>query len=331
MMATTSAMTFRAALGGFLLFFLLTPAAQGQTYPSKPMSLIVGSAAGGSVDFASRLYAERVSRDLGQPIVIENRPGAGGIVAAEYLKRQPPDGYTLLMVQIGLMEITPSLQALPFDVVKDFTYISPALKSDTYLVVRADLPITTLAQYVALAKSKNGGLTLGHTASGGPPGLAMSGLQLASGISLVEVKYRASQQVLPDLAAGRLDSAIPTYLVIRPLLDYQGGSKVRMLAVNSDVRSKRFPDVPTFAEVGYPGVAVGTWWGLFGPANLPAAITEQLHAAFSKAAADPELIRRFGDQDIEPVSMSTEAFLATTAANRERLAKLIAQIGLKPD
>jgi tripartite-type tricarboxylate transporter receptor subunit TctC len=291
-----------------------------QAYPSKPIVVVVGSAAGGLADFGARLYAEVVGRGLGQRVVVENRPGAGGIIAAEYVKSQPADGYTLVQIGSGLPEALPSQQTLPFDPIKDFSYVTPLFKTDTYLIIRADLGPNTMAEYVAMAKSRPAGVTAGDTGLGSPPSLAMNIVRFTSTARIVHVHYRANSEVMSDLSTGRLDSSNVGFQVFRPL--YEGG-KIKVLAINANTRSKRFADVPTFAEAGYPGTAVSTWWGLLGPANIPKAVVDRLNAEFERASRDPDLVAKLAEQDIETVSALPQDFLSSTQRNQADMAKVI--------
>lgn len=315
----------RLTLGAAVGLCVAAPAT-AQNFPTKPITIVVGSTAGGAADFGARVYAEVVGRSLGQRIVIDNRQGGGGIVAAQYAQQQPADGYTLVQVGSGLPEALPSMQNLPFDAHKDFTYVTPLFQSDNFFTVRSSLNVNSMQEFAARAKATQGGLSIGDTGIGGPPHLMMEMYKLATGAPFVIVHYRASQEIQTDIQSDRVDASPAAYGAFRPSYEV---NKLKILAVANTTRSKRFPNVPTYAEAGFGDIVVGTWWGLLGPKNIPKAVVDRLYAEFEKASRDPDLIKKLEEQDIQPFVMAPDKFLDYAVANEARFSKPIKQLGIK--
>jgi tripartite-type tricarboxylate transporter receptor subunit TctC len=298
---------------------------QAQEFPSRPITVVVGLPAGGGVDVSMRRYAELVGRSLGQRIVIENRPGGGGVVAAMAVKQAAPDGYTLLLANAGTHATLQWLQELPYDPVKDFSPVSELFYFPSFMTVPARIPATTVGEFVALARGTPGGLTYGSQGVGSTGYLLGTMLKIMSGAPLVHVPYPGGSPMNMDTVLGRLDSSFSTFNFMN---EYRKAGKVKFLAAALSQRSPRVPDVPTMAEAGFPGIDFTTWFGLVAPAGTPADIVRKLNHEFVKAARDPELVGRLDQQGIEPKAGSPDEFAALMRTDSERIGKVIKSIGM---
>ena len=300
--------------------------AHAQGYPTRPVSLLLGIAPGGVTDVGARFYADIVSRSLGQRIVIENRPGAGGIIAADAVAHAAPDGHTLLLALSGVHEILPAMQSLPFDPLNDFQFITTLFYNTNYILTPIDSPANSLSDLAALAKQKPAGLSYGTSAIGSGSHLMGGLFQTASGGRIEIVPYRGNSDTVIDLVGGRLDFAGMSPSNFLSMLPEK---KLKVLAINATARSPLLPAVPTVAEAGYPEMLVQSWFGLAAPAKTPRAIVDRLHAEFTKASRDPDMLKKFAEQDIGVQIMSPEEMGKMVAANKERLGKVVQQLGIK--
>lgn len=302
-----------------------TSAARAQAYPSRPITVVIGLPPGGGVDVSMRRYAEVVSRNIGQRIVIENRPGAGGAVGAMLVKQARPDGYTLLLANSGTHATLQWLQDLSFDPIKDFVPISLLYYFPAFMTVPARIPANTVEEFVALARATPGGLTFGSQGVGSNGHLLGAMLQIASGAPLVHVPYAGGSPMNLDTVLGRLDSSFSTFNYMN---EYRKDGKVKFLAVALAERSSRVPDVPTMAESGFPGIDISTWFGLVAPAGTPADIVRKLNEEFVKASHDEDLVRKLDLQGIEAKAGTPEEFGALIASDTAKIGKVIKTIGI---
>ncbi len=271
---------------------LLLPAAlQAQSYPARPVRLTVPFAAGGPVDTVARLLTPRLAEAWGQQVVIDNRPGANSIIGSEAVARAAPDGYTLLIVSAGFA-INVTLQPkLPYDPIRDFTPITTVAYGPSALVTHPSLPVRNLRELIALAKKRPGALTYGSSGVGAPTShLGMELLKVTAGVDIVHVPYKSMAPALTDIIGGQVHMGMPT---INVTVSHVRTGRLRALGVTSLTRSPAMPDVPPLAEVGMPGSEANNWTLLLGPAGLPAAIAEKIHADVSRALQDPELRERY--------------------------------------
>ena len=302
-------------------------ATAAETYPTRAVKIIVAYPAGGANDIVARSIAEELSRDLGQPVVIENKSGAAGVVGAEAAAHATPDGYTLLMAA-GAHTLAPSLNAkLPYDIVMDFQPISLAATSTYLLVVNPSVPARSVKELVALAKAQPGKLNFASSGAGAPPHLAGVLFQKMTATELNHVPYRGDTPGIADLVAGHVQLA---FFSISPLIPQVQSGKLRALAITSDTRSAAMPDLPTLAESGLPGYNVGTWWGLMAPAGTPRPIVERLAAAMKKAVAVPAIRERFVASGIDPKSNTPDEFAAMVKAEVSRYRELAKAAGVEP-
>ena len=257
-----------------------------QAYPSKPIRIVVPFAPGGGMDILARSFGPGLTSALGQPIVIDNRPSAGGIVAADLVAKSPPDGYTLLVT--GSFHVAGSLlyKKLPYQVDRDFTPISMIADSDVQLYVQSSVPATTLAEFIEYAKANPGKLNYGSGGVGHPYHLAMEMFQQRTGLKLFHIPYKGMNPVIQDFIAGRLDSMF--YTPSAQFRELVTAGKVRAIATSADARNPRFPETPTLTEFGMTGFKPATHVGIVGPAGMPRAIVDRLMAEITRTTATPE-------------------------------------------
>jgi tripartite-type tricarboxylate transporter receptor subunit TctC len=316
---------FGAALIGALLAAL---PARADDYPSRPITIMVPFPPGGSSDIVMRVVAHKVSESTGQTIIIENRPGAAGNVAAMAIKNAPPDGYLLMMGHTGTHAINPSLYTdLKFDPVKDFTPITALIAFNNILVVPVASPARIVAELVACAKTRPQGLSYGSQGVG--TGGHLLGVLFAkhAGINLVHVPYRGIAPAVTDTVAGRMDMLFASYLSISGHVE---GGRLRMLAIAGSQRHPRIPDVPTMPEAGYPDVQMQQWFGLFGPAGLPAPIVQKLNAEFVKALNSDEVKDKMLPQVVFVTPTTPEELGAMVKRDIVRLGQVVRESGAKP-
>ena len=294
------------ALSAALLVALTAPV-QAQDYPNRPVRMIVAFAAGGPTDVLARTLAERLSEELGQSVIIENRGGAGGIVGYGAAASAPPDGYTIAFVDPSLT-VNPSLHKnLPYDVERDFTPISSVVRGPTVLVIPKTFDAKTAAEFVSVAKRNPGKFSYGSAGTGTPPHLNAELFKIAQGIELKHVPYRGAAPAITDLIAGRIDAMFLNIGSAKAQID--AGALIG-LAVSGSERVAKLPNVPTFRESGLPveQLDTGTWWGVVGPAKLPAAIQQKLNRAVNDALKNPQLRARLDEMNVAPIPSSAEAF-----------------------
>ncbi|HSV19375.1 MAG TPA: tripartite tricarboxylate transporter substrate binding protein [Casimicrobiaceae bacterium] len=322
-------MRFALALLAALLATGTLPdqAAAAESYPTRAIRIIVAYPAGGANDIVARSIAEELAKDLGQPVVVENKSGAAGVVGAEAAAHAAPDGYTLLMAA-GAHTLAPSLNAkLPYDIVTDFQPVSLAATSTYLLVVNPGVPVRSVKELIALAKSQPGKLNFASSGAGAPPHLAGVLFQKMTGTELNHVPYRGDTPGIADLVAGHVQLA---FFSISPLIPQVQAGTLRALAITSDTRSAAMPDLPTLAESGLPGYNVGTWWGLMAPAGTPRSVIDRLAVAMKKAVASPSIRERFIAGGIDPKSNTPEEFAAMVKGEVARYRELAKAAGVEP-
>jgi tripartite-type tricarboxylate transporter receptor subunit TctC len=310
-----------------VLAALLAGSAQAQSWPTKPIRLLVPFAPGGSSSIVARAVAVEMEKGLGQPIIIDNRPGGGGNIAMQEVARAEPDGYTLIIGHIGTLAVNPFMfEKLPFDTNADFAPVSLLAKVPNIFVVHADVPAKDLREFVALAKSQPGKLYYGSAGNGSAGHLAIEYLKLVAGIDIVHVPYKGTGPNLIDLLAGRTQA---TSAGTPPLMPHVKAGKLRVIAVGSPQRLSVLPNVGTVAEQGYPGFETTQWYGLNAPAKVPAAIIKRLADEAAKAAKQPSVAERFAVDDAEPVGSTPEEYAAFIAAEQKRWGEVVRRAGIK--
>jgi len=298
-------------------------------YPTRPIRIVVPFAAGGGVDILTRILARNMESLLGQPVVVDPKPGAGGNVGVEAVAKSAPDGYTLLMATTGTHTINPGLyKTLPFDPVKDFRPISIIASVPNLLVVNPAVPAKSVAELVALARQNPGKLNFGSFGNGTSNHLSGELFKATAGIDIVHVPYKSAPQAVADLVGGQLQMAFVNTPLALPQVE---AGKLRALAVTGAKRSAATPQFPTMEEAGVKGFVVESWYGLMAPAGTPDAVVARLHAAVLKALADPALVESFRKQGADVETSTPAEFSARIVAEGSRWAEIIRVSGAKLD
>jgi tripartite-type tricarboxylate transporter receptor subunit TctC len=296
--------------------------AQTEAFPSRPITIQVPYTPGASSDTLMRLVGAKVSESVKQPVVIENRSGGGGTVAALAVKNSPPDGYTLFMGHSGTHVFTPVLfpKEMKFDPLADFALVTPLIAFPTILVVPTAHPAKSVADLLALARRKEGGLTYASQGVGNTAHLIGEMFKARAGIALTHVPYRGVAPALTDLVAGRVDLMFSSYLSAGPFVE---GGRLRMLAIAADKRSPRLPDLPTMAEAGAPGVGIDTWFGIMAPRQTPPAVVTKLNAEFVKAMNTEEVRKMVLPQVADIIASTPAAFAKMIESDIARVEALV--------
>jgi tripartite-type tricarboxylate transporter receptor subunit TctC len=310
-----------------LCALLAAGSARADDYPSKSIRLIVPFAAGGAVGAVARVLSTPLSASLGQPVVIDNRGGAGGIIGMDAVAKAAPDGYTLLLAHSGLTYMPGLYKKLPFDPVKDFAGVITAVSGSYVLAVSAQAPFKSVAELIAYAKANPGKLTYGSAGIGSTLHLAAEFFRRAAGIEILHVPYKGAAQATTDLVGGQVQMMFGPLVAIMPLAD---AGKLRALAVTSARRSALAPNVPTMIESGIPGFEVTGWYGLAAPAGTPKDVIEKLNSETNKALKSAELIEQFRLQGYEPLGGTPDEMNAQIKADAVRWTRIIQDAGIQP-
>ena len=306
------------------------PTARGQSpaFPSKPIRVLVGFAPGGAVDIIARAIGQQISVGLGQPVVVENKPGAGTNIALRALIESAPDGHTLMLTANSIAANQTLYQPPPFDMARDFTPISLVGRVPVVLAVNAQSKIDSIAGLIAQAKAAPRSVNYGSPGNGSTPHLAIELFERAAGIQLNHVPYKGGAPALNDVIAGHVPAVAVNALEVQP---HVRSGKLRLLAVLSPSRSVIFPDTPTIAESGFAGFEASVWYGFVAPAGLPAPVVLRLHAEIQKALAAPEVRDRLVNAGGEVLSGPTERFAVLLVNERSRYDRLIREARIQPD
>jgi tripartite-type tricarboxylate transporter receptor subunit TctC len=299
-----------------------------QSYPVKPVRYVVAFAAGDSPDIVARLVGDRLSRMWDQLVVVENRVGAGGTIAAAMVAKAPADGYTLFHCNIASSAIAPALYTkLPYDALNDFAMVSRIATTANALLVHPSLPAKSVAEFIAQAKAHPGRISYGSPGVGTSPHLSMELFKSTTGINVVHVAYKGAMPALADLMGGQ----IPAMLANLPaLLPHIASGKARALAVTSAKRAALLPAVPTMLESGVTGYVVTAWYGMCAPAGTPQAILEKLHADLTRTLQAPDVQQRLADLVIDVAPTSRDEFTAFIRSELERWARVVKDAGISP-
>jgi tripartite-type tricarboxylate transporter receptor subunit TctC len=318
-----------AAAGGGAALLARLPAGRAQGFPARPVRVVVPYSPGGQSDAVMRLLAPRMQEALGgaQPIVVENRTGAGGTVGAGVVAQAPADGHTLLFESFTFVVVPLVAKGLPFDHETAFVPVAQAVTLPYVLVVKRGFPARDLAGFVAEAKRWPGTVSYGTPGIGSPGHLAGALLESRAGIRLEHIPYRGGQDAARDLIAGNIDAAISTANTLGPLVE--DGRAQGIALTSAERRGSLAGRLPSIAEGGYPGFGITSWNGLFAPAGTPAAVVERLNAALRHAARDPEVARRLEQTGNEPVDEDAAAFAARVRQDRETVRRIVAETGMR--
>jgi tripartite-type tricarboxylate transporter receptor subunit TctC len=298
-----------------------------QTYPTRPVRIIDGFAAGGPADIVARLIAQWLSERLGQPFVVENRPGAGTTIATEAVVRAPPDGYTLLLAATPAAINATLYEKLNFNFIRDIVPVASLIRAPSVLEVNPSVPAKTVPEFIAYAKANPGKLTMASGGIGAPSHLFGELFKFMTGVNLVHVPYRGAAPAVTDLLAGQVQ------VYFDPLpnsIGYIRAGKVRPLAITSATRSEALPDVPTVGEF-VPGYEASVWWGVGAPKNTPSQIIDKLNEAINAGLADPKIRARLADLGGTPLVGSPADFGKLIADDTEKWGKVIRSANIKPE
>jgi tripartite-type tricarboxylate transporter receptor subunit TctC len=307
---------------------LVAGVAPAQTYPSKPVRVIVTYPPAGSSDLMARILGQKLSELWGQPVIVENKPGAAGSIGMEYASHQPPDGSSFLIANLGPAVINPLLTKVPYDIERDFVPVSLIATGPNILVVNPSSPAKTLGELIAYARANPGKLNFG---SGGPGSIAhMSGEMLKSlaHVDIVHVPYKGGILSVNDLIAGHVDMVFSDAL---PVMQHIRAGKLRALATTGAERSPLVPDIPTCAESGLPGLVAVNWWGVLLPAGTPKSIADKFHDDLVKVMQQAEIKEKFAQLGVDAVSGTPEQLRAYHKSETAKYARLIKEAGIKAE
>ncbi len=308
-----------------LLALTLAPQAFAQAnWPDKPVKLVVGFTAGSATDVTARLFAQKFTEAWGQPVVVDNVSGNSGAIGVDRVAKAPPDGYTLMWSGNAAITILPSMQALPFDPLKDLTSISTSLVMPSVFMVNNDLPVKSIAELIAYAKANPGKLSYGTPGVGTPQHIAGELFCHLAGIKMEHIPYRGAN--LSDVMSGVVQVGIQNAGAAMPMVR---DGRLRGIAVTSLKRASSAPDLPTLAEQGFPGFEATSWFALMGPASLPKPIVDKVRADSLKVLADPEMQKKFAVMGLDLVGSTPEETRAAIAADIPKWAKVIKDANIK--
>ena len=321
---------FRLPPSAFILAATALAAAgvAAQEYPSRPVRVIVSTPAGSTPDVTARLVAPSLTKLLGQQLVIDNRPGAGGVIGAELVARSVPDGYTLFISSGGALTILPHLRSVPYDPLRDFVPIGLISIGPFLLITHPSVPAKSVKELIVLAKAKPGSLNYASAGNGVANHLAMELFKHMTGVNIVHVPYKGAPQAVTDVLAGHMNMMFNS---IAPVLPHVRSGRVRTLGIASPKRSPQLPDIPTIAESGVPGYESENWFGLFAPAKLPRRLVTFLNDALVKVVHSPEVKAQFVALGADPIGSSPEDFAAFVRRDMERWAVVVKVSGAKID
>jgi tripartite-type tricarboxylate transporter receptor subunit TctC len=305
----------------FGMALLLAGAAVAQNYPNKPIKLIIPFPAGGATDVLGRALGQKMSTALGQPVIVENRPGAAGAIGSDTVAKSPPDGYTLLLATNSTHVLTPLLNPrTPYNPQTDFTPIVHVANVPNILLVNNSLPVKNVKELTALAKANPGKLNYASSGNGSIVHLTTELYKTQAGVFITHIPYKGTALAIPDMISGQINILFDSFVTAWP---HVREGRLRALAITSLKRSPLAPDVPTMAESGLPGFESNTWFGLYGPKNLPPDLTKRLNAEVNKILADKDMQERLAKLGADPAGGSPEDFVATVKADTAKWGKLI--------
>ena len=300
----------------------------GPAYPEKPIRMILAVPAGATPDVTARLVMPGLSQLLGQPLVADNRGGAGGLIGAELAAKAAPDGYTLFISSPGALTILPHLRKVPYDTLKDFAPVTLISVGPFVLITHSSVPVKTVKELIALARAQPGKLNYASAGNGVANHLAMELFKQMAGVDIVHVPYKGAPQAVTDVLAGHMNMMFNS---IAPIIAHIRAGRVQVLGISSSKRSSQMPDVPTISEAGVPGYEAENWFGLFAPARTPQRIVARLNEAVVKIVRSPEIQAQFTALGADAVGNSPEEFAAFVRRDMERYARVVKLSGAKLD
>jgi tripartite-type tricarboxylate transporter receptor subunit TctC len=303
--------------------------AQAQPYPAKAIRFVVPYPAGGPLDTVARLLGQKVAESTKQPVIVDNKPGAGGNIGADAVAKAPPDGYTILMGAVATHAINPTLYAsIPYDPIRDFAPVTQVASTPNVLVVHPSIPASSVKEFIAYARANPGKLNFGSGSTGSAGHLAGELFKTMAGIDMTHVPYKGAAPAMQDLIGGQIQLMFDN--LASSLAQVRAG-KVKALAVTTAKRSALAPELPTIAESGLPGFDINTWFGIFVPAATPREIVERLRAEFTRALAGPDVRERMLNLGAEPVGSTPEEFGAYIRSEAAKYARVIKASGARAD
>jgi tripartite-type tricarboxylate transporter receptor subunit TctC len=309
------------AAAAFLALSLAGGTASAQAWPDKPIRIVVGFAPGGFTDVLARLIGQKLSERLNQPVVVDNKPGAAGTLGADLVAKAKPDGYTLLLAHSNSNSVAPSLYPkLPYNVITDFTPIIPVANTPLLLTVHPNVPARNVAEFVALARSKPGGLRYASSGGGSAQHLAAERFQLATGTQMTHIPYKGSGQAIVDLLSGQVELNFESPPNV---MAHARAGKLRLLAITSDKRSPLLHEVPTMAEAGVKNAEMLQWFAVMGPAKMPADVTRRLNTEIAAILKSPDVAEKIASQGGEIMGGTSEDFAKFLASDTAAFARLI--------
>ena len=303
-----------------------TSAVSGPAYPTRPVRVLVGFPPGAGVDITTRLVTPKLAEALGQQFVVDNRAGAAGNIAAEIAARTPPDGYTLLFASAPIVMSQSLYKNLNYNLERDFEPVGLVASAPFILVVHPSLPVKSVKEFVALAKSRPGQLSFASTGNGSTPHLAMEMFKTQAGISLVHIAYKGTPQAVIDIMSGQVQAMFANTLSVLPLIR---NGRLRALGISGAQRSAAVPEIPTVAEAGMKGFEASTWFGVFAPTGTPPAIVQRLSAEIVRIVQQPDMKERLLAQGADPIGMSAEEFRAYVKAELAKWSKVVQASGAR--
>lgn len=311
------------------MFAVAAPAAWAQAWPAKPIRIVAPSTPGDAPDVIARLVADKLSVALGQQVVVENRPGAGGVVGSEAVAKSPPDGYTLIMGNAGSHGINAAVYSkLPYDIQRDFVPVSQVAVAPNVMVINPGVPANTVAEFIAYAKSQPGKLSYASGGNGSSAHMSMELFKSMAGVDIQHIPYKGSSPALTDLIGGQVVVFIGN---MPPTVPHIKAGKLRALAVTTKTRSALMPELPTIADAALPGFETVAWFGVLAPAGTPPEVVNRLSLEIGKIARSPEMRERLLAMGAEPVGGTPEEFKAVIDRDIAKWKPLAQKVGIKVD
>jgi tripartite-type tricarboxylate transporter receptor subunit TctC len=315
-------------IAALILAFALAPLVHAQSWPARPVKVIVPFPAGGPTDVLTRVLGERLSAVLGQAVVVDNKPGAGGSIGTDFVAKSAPDGYTLLMATSSTHSIGPYLAKVAYDPQKDFVPIVYVGKATNILVVSPAIGINSVRELIDFAKKNPGKLNYATSGIGSISHLTSEMFAAMAGIKLTHVPYKGTQLSMPDLMSGQVALLFDSVLTAKPHID---AKRLKGLAVSSLERSALVPDIPTVAEFGLPGFDSWTWFGIFAPAGTPQAVVDRVNAEMNRIVADPGVRERFAQLGFETAGGTPADFASVVQSDARKWSQVIREANVKPE
>ncbi len=318
----------RLAVVALLAPLVVASAAVAQVWPAKPVRVVIPWPPGGSNDVVGRIVMQKVGESLGQQFVVDNRPGASGVIGAEPVAKSPPDGYTIMVHSTTHLGNAHLYRKLPYDTLKDFAPVGTLAAQPGALTTHPSLPVKTVKEFIALARARDGQINYSSSGNGSSPHLSMALLVSMTGINLVHIPYKGGTPQVTALVGGEAHASLAT---ISTVLVHVKSGRLRALGVSSGKRSAMMPEVPTIAEAGVPGYEMSPWIGVYVPANTPKAIIDKLNAESNKALKHPEVANSLTNQVLDPQPSTPEEFAQRIKVDYEKYGKLVKATGMKID